>query len=147
MPQPPLSCSSQDQVCHWTLSVCSHSAYHAGNGCTMEIDDMAGGTMQLLLEWIYGGLEDRPSLPEAIALFQAAHKYDIPELQHQCEKLMGVHVNLHTYPQLMDLAYRHYASVLGQVNMPWVLTVSLRCSCCKPRWMMLMTCKRNCTGP
>ena len=76
---------------------------------------MTDGTMHLLLEWIYGGLEDRPSLPQAVALFQAAHKFDMPMLQHQLEQVMQSHINLQTYPQLAELAYRHYASVLGQV--------------------------------
>ena len=76
---------------------------------------MTDGTMHLLLEWIYGGLEDRPSLPQAVALFQAAHKFDMPMLQHQLEQVMQSHINLQTYRQLAELAYRHYASVLGQV--------------------------------
>lgn len=73
--------------------------------------------MQLLLQWVYGGLEDRPSLSEAMALFQAAHKLDMAELQHQCEQLMGVHINIETYPQLASMAYRHNASVLEQVSL------------------------------
>ena len=74
--------------------------------------------MDLLLEWVYGGLEEKPSLPQAKALFGAAHKYDMAELRHCCEQLMAEHISLSTYPELMELAYRHHASVLEQVNIP-----------------------------
>lgn len=74
--------------------------------------------MDLLLEWVHGGLEGRPSLPQARALFEAAHKYDLAELRHWCEQLMAEHVSMSTYPELMDLAYRHHASVLEKVGVP-----------------------------
>ena len=39
------------------------------------------GTPCVRLGWIYGGFEATPALPEAKALFEEAHKYDLPELQ------------------------------------------------------------------
>ncbi|KAL3137520.1 hypothetical protein ABBQ38_004806 [Trebouxia sp. C0009 RCD-2024] len=85
-----------------------------GLGCVLNISDVDEGTMSLLLEWVYGGLEAPPSLPETQALFHAAHKYQMPDLQYQCEQSVAEQVDLHTYPELLDLATVHYASVLEQ---------------------------------
>ena len=72
--------------------------------------------MDLLLEWIYGGLEATPSLSEAKLLFEAANKFDLPELQFRCEQLMAEHLDLQSYPELHELARCFNASVLEQVN-------------------------------
>ncbi|KAL3137493.1 hypothetical protein ABBQ38_004782 [Trebouxia sp. C0009 RCD-2024] len=61
-----------------------------GCGCTLHIVDTDEHTMDLLLEWVYGGLETTPSLPETKALFQAAHKYDLVAdlvADHTCAQL------------------------------------------------------------
>ncbi|KAL3137517.1 Kelch like member 30 [Trebouxia sp. C0009 RCD-2024] len=39
-----------------------------GCGCTLHITDTDEHTMDLLLEWVYGGLGATPSLPETEAL-------------------------------------------------------------------------------
>ncbi|KAL3137490.1 hypothetical protein ABBQ38_004779 [Trebouxia sp. C0009 RCD-2024] len=39
-----------------------------GCGCTLHITDTDDHTMDLLLEWVYGGLQATPSLPETEAL-------------------------------------------------------------------------------
>lgn len=96
----------------------SNSACHAGLGSVLNFSDTDQHTMGLLLEWVYGGLEAVPSLAEAEALFEAAHKYDMPELQHRCEQLMAEHVNLRSYPERVAMASSHHASVLQQVTIP-----------------------------
>ncbi|KAL3150921.1 hypothetical protein ABBQ32_000671 [Trebouxia sp. C0010 RCD-2024] len=85
-----------------------------GLGCVLNISDVDEGTMGLLLEWVYGGLEAAPSLPETKALFEAAHKYEMLDLQYQCEQAMAEQVDIYVYPELMELATIHYASVLEQ---------------------------------
>ena len=72
--------------------------------------------MGLLLEWVYGGLEAAPSLPEATALLDAAHKYYMQDLQFQCEHMLAEHVDIHSYPELVDLAASHHAYVLEEVT-------------------------------
>ena len=71
--------------------------------------------MRLMLEWIYGGFEERLSLPQAVALFHAAYKFDMPQLQQQCQAALKSQVNMDTYPELMYLADGYYASVLEEV--------------------------------
>lgn len=102
--------------------------------------------MGLLLEWVYGGLEAAPSLPETKALFEAAHKYEMLDLQYQCEQAMAEQVDIYVYPELMELATIHYASVLEQVIMTTPPAVSHTraherhlvgsyhglCLCCQP---------------
>ena len=62
----------------------SKSACHAGFGCTLHMPDADEHSMGSLLEWVCRGLEAIPSLSAAELLFEAANKYNLPELQFRC---------------------------------------------------------------
>ena len=72
--------------------------------------------MQLLLEWIYGKAKASLTLSQAVPLFQLAHKFDILELQLQCEQTLKASVSMETYHQLQDVATRFDCTALMQAS-------------------------------
>lgn len=72
--------------------------------------------MQLLLEWIYGNAKASLTLSQAVPLFQLAHKFNILELQLQCEQTLKASVAMETCHQLQDLATRYDCTALTQVK-------------------------------
>lgn len=89
---------------------------HAGGFTELPLGDVTADAMQLLLEWIYGSVKASLTLSQAVALFQLAHKFDILELQLQCEQTLKASVAMETYHQLQDLADRFDCTALMQVG-------------------------------
>jgi hypothetical protein len=83
--------------------------------------------MQLLLEWIYGKVKASLTLSQAASLFQLAHKFDILELQLQCEQTLKASVAMETYHQLQDLATRFDCTPLMQVSFQNIATCPTPC--------------------
>ncbi|KAL0053150.1 hypothetical protein WJX82_001613 [Trebouxia sp. C0006] len=90
-------------------------AFLCGGRTELPFGDVAADAMQLLLEWIYGKVKASLTLSQAASLFQLAHKFDILELQLQCEQTLKASVAMETYHQLQDLATRFDCTPLMQV--------------------------------
>lgn len=81
------------------------------------MSDVAAETVELLLQFIYGCLQQHDlTLPEAVALFQASDKYALASLHHQCTRLLTAHISFGNIFQLADLAQLHNCPSLLQVG-------------------------------
>ena len=90
----------------------------------MVFIDMSGDTMGLLIDWLYADFKDDLSWQQYADLLQVAHKYDIAELQLQCETALGVLISCENWCHLMDLTLQCCFGFLQQVT----LTVLTRCA-------------------
>ena len=89
----------------------------AGKSQAIEMTDVAAETVELLLQFIYGCLQQPDlTLPEVVALFQASDKYALPSLHHQCTRLLTAHISFGNIFQLADLAQLHNCPSLLQVG-------------------------------
>lgn len=79
--------------------------------------DVEAGTVELLLQFIYGCLHQPDlTLPEVAALFQASDKYALASLHQQCARLLASHISYDNIFQLADLAQLHQCASLLQVS-------------------------------
>ena len=60
--------------------------------------------MELLVDWVYGDFQEHLGLQQYVALFQAAHKFNIEHLRKECIRVLASLVNCDTLPQLEHLA-------------------------------------------
>ena len=70
---------------------------------------MSPDTMDLLIDWLYSDFKESLTFEQHQALFTISHKYDILELQQECERVLSSSVTLDTYAVLADVA-RHFGS-------------------------------------
>lgn len=81
------------------------------------MNDVEAGTVELLLQFIYGCLQQPDlTLPEVVTLFQASDKYALASLHQQCTRLLTAHISFDNIFQLADLAQLHHCSSLLQVH-------------------------------
>ena len=69
-----------------------------------------------MLDWLYGAAQDSLTFPQTVDLFLASHRFDITELQLQCEQALKACLNWETFPQLEELAAVYCCEVLEQVS-------------------------------
>lgn len=101
-----LTCILRDSTC-----------YGAGKSQSIEMNDVEAGTVELLLQFIYGCLHQPDlTMPEVAALFQASDKYALASLHRQCTRLLMSHVSYDNILQLADLAQLHQCPSLLQVS-------------------------------
>ena len=88
----------------------------AGKSQTIKMNDVEAGTVELLLQYMYGCLQQPDlTLPEVVALFQASDKYALASLHQQCTRLLTAHISFDNIFQLADLAQLHHCPSLLQV--------------------------------
>lgn len=78
--------------------------------------DIQAGTVELLLQYMYGCLQPGLTLPEVVALFQASDQYAVGSLHQQCTRLLTAHISFDSIFELADLAQLHHCPSLLQVN-------------------------------
>ncbi len=78
--------------------------------------NLTAEAMQMVLEWMYGVFKDCLTLPQAVAVFLASHRFDITELQLQSERILKAYISFDTYAQLRGLAKQFHCSGLRQVK-------------------------------
>ena len=91
----------------------------------LVLTDMTPQTVDLLLDWMYDTFNGPLTLPQAVSLFQAAHQFDIPELQQHCERAMKAFVSFDTCLDLADLALQTSSSTLAEVMLMQSLVTTL----------------------
>lgn len=101
----------------------------------MEMNDVEAQTVELLLQFIYGCLQQPDlTLPEVVALFQASDKYALASLHQQCTRLLTTHISFDNIFQLADLAQLHQCPSLLQVGQAAVYACLLQ---------HLVSCRRH----
>ena len=88
----------------------------AGKSQTIVMKDINVGTVELLLQYMYGCLQPDVTLPEIVALFQASDQYAIASLHQQCTRLLTAHISFDSIFELADLAQLHHCPSLLQVH-------------------------------
>ena len=83
----------------------------------MVLSDISCGTMSLLVGWVYEECKESLSLEQYIALFQAAHKYNIKGLQMQCVRVLEGSVNSKTFRWIELMAASYKEDRLKQVRL------------------------------
>ena len=106
--------------------IASLRACHAVAGRELVFHDISPDTMDLLIDWAYTHHLEGISMEQCIALLEASHKYDVAELQGQCERVLSSCVTIETYHQLVDTALRFDCQQLKQV---WLSADCFACVC------------------
>lgn len=103
--------------CISVATQCASQCGVAGKSQTIEMTDVAAEIVELLLQFIYGCLQQpNLTLPEVVALFEASDKYALASLHHQCTRLLTAHISFGNIFQLADLAQLHNCPRLLQVG-------------------------------
>ena len=97
---------------------------------------MSPDIMELLVDWLYSSFKESLTFEQRQALFAVSHKFDILELQQECERVLSSSVTIDSYAELADMA-RHFESQrLKQVRL-------LRLHCMEkllPRYHLKVCC-------
>ena len=67
--------------------------------------------MDLLVDWLYGHFKESLTFDQRMALFAVSHRFDILELQKECERVLSSSVTSNTHAQLA-----HVASIFGDCH-------------------------------
>ena len=81
----------------------------------MVIHDVSADTMDLLIDWAYTHCLENVNMHQAVALLEASHKYNVVELQGQCERVLSSCVTSDTCHILADMAVQLDCQQLKQV--------------------------------
>ena len=78
-------------------------------GQVLRIPDVSPDILELLVDWLYSDFKESLAFEERQALFAVSHRFDILELQQECERVLSSSVTLETYAVLADMA-RYFES-------------------------------------
>jgi len=84
----------------------------------LELTDVSPESVNLMLDFLYGDFKASLTFAEAAALFRTSHKYDVTELQQQCERALVALMSQHTIYELENLAIQYHSPRLAQVRHP-----------------------------
>ena len=90
----------------------------ADAGQPLVIDHFSADTMDLLVDRLYGEFKQDVPFDLRVAMYAASHRYDIPELQQECERVLADCVTSQTHCQLAVMASLFGSCQLKQVALP-----------------------------
>ena len=79
------------------------------------LTDIEPETMELLVGWLYGKVDKPLTLRQAADLFVASDRFDVPDLQQACVKIIAHRVEMLSpmLPQLLVYNLWQYATTIG----------------------------------
>lgn len=82
----------------------------------LELTDVSPESVSMMLDFLYGDFKASLTFAEAAALFRASHKYDVTELQQQCERALVALMSQQTVYELVNLVIQYHSPALAQVR-------------------------------
>ena len=105
-----ISAWQQKSLCQ-TLAVGDAGMHHK-----LELVDVTAEAVSLMLDFLYGGFTASLTFSLAKALFQAIHKYEVKELQEQCERALQALISVEVFDQMVEVATRCNCAVLIEMS-------------------------------
>ena len=84
----------------------------------LELTDVSPESVSLMLDFLYGDFKASLTFAEAAALFRTSHKYDITELQQQCEGALVALMSQRTIFEFENLVIQYHSPGLAEVRHP-----------------------------
>ncbi len=103
-----------------TLAVGDTGMHHK-----LELADVTAEAVSLMLDFLYGGFTASLTFSQAKALFQASHKYEIKELQEQCERALQALISVEVFDQMVEVATQCNCAVLIEVSVKQQMSADL----------------------
>ena len=72
--------------------------------------------MDMIVDWLYADFRETVTFAQRVDLYRASHKFNIPELEAECVRVLASAVSVETFPVVMRLAAEHGCQKLEQVT-------------------------------
>ncbi len=107
----------------------------------LELTDVSPESVSLMLDFLYGDFKASLTFAEAVGLFCTSHKYDVTELQQQCERALVALMSQQTIYELENLVTQYHSPALAQVRHPAPPFAPVcSCSCVSAECLSICDC-------